>query len=90
MNRHNKHKDNSAKRKGNSAIIAEAAAAIELALSRPAISPEDVYKLRLMPLSRNGVYDACRRGDIECFRVGKRIVIPTAPLRRKLGLEQAT
>jgi hypothetical protein len=26
---------------------------------------------------------------IECFRLGKLIIIPTAPLRRKLGIEAA-
>ena len=56
-------------------------------LKRPGISPEQLYKLNLMPVSRNGIYDACNRGEIECFRLGRKIVIPTAPLRRKLGIE---
>jgi hypothetical protein len=55
-------------------------------LQRPGISPDELHRLGLMPVSRNAIYDACKRGDIECFRVGKRIIIPTAPLRRKLGL----
>lgn len=58
-------------------------------LQRPGISPDELFKLRLMPVSRNSIYDACKSGDIECFRVGKKIIIPTAPLRRKLGIEAA-
>lgn len=38
---------------------------------------------------RNAVYGACGRGEIECFRAGKLIRIPTAPLRRRLGIEEA-
>ena len=39
--------------------------------------------------SRNKVYDGCNTGEIDCFRNGKMIIIPTAPLRRKLGIEAA-
>jgi hypothetical protein len=56
-------------------------------LQRPGISPDELYLLNLMPVSRNGIYSACSRGEIECFRIGRRIIIPTAPLRRKLGIE---
>jgi hypothetical protein len=59
----------------------------EQILRRPSISPDELYKLHLMPVSRNSIYDACHKGEIECFRVGKKIIIPTAPLRRKLGIE---
>jgi hypothetical protein len=55
-------------------------------LERPGISPEELFDLGLMPGSRNGIYAACNRGDIECFRMGRRIIIPTAPLKRKLGI----
>jgi hypothetical protein len=58
-------------------------------LGRPSISPEELHRLRILPISRNGIYDAVRRGEIESFRIGKRIVILTAPLRRKLGIETA-
>jgi hypothetical protein len=56
-------------------------------LKLPGISPDQLYRLNIMPLSRNSIYEACKRGEIECFRIGKKIVIPTAPLRRKLGIE---
>ena len=44
------------------------------------------------PAGLRQIYDACNShlrgesGGIECFTVSKRIKIPTAPLRRKLGL----
>jgi hypothetical protein len=62
---------------------------IAAVLRLPGISPDQLYKLGIIPLSRNGIYDACNRGEIESFRLGKKIVIPTAPLRRKLGMEVA-
>jgi hypothetical protein len=60
---------------------------IVAALSRPTISPDKLHQLGVLPASRNGIYDACARGEIECFRVGRKIAIICAPLRRKLGLD---
>jgi hypothetical protein len=37
-------------------------------------------------LPRNSAYEAAKRGDFEVVKFGKRMVVPTAPLRRKLGL----
>ncbi len=56
----------------------------ERLLRLPAIPPAQAR--RVLPLSRNAVYEAIKRGDIVSVRIGKKIVIPTAPLRRKLGL----
>ena len=62
----------------------------EVLRARATISPEELYAASSGQMGgRNTIYDACERGDIECFRNGKRIFIPTAPLRRKLGLEAA-
>lgn len=58
-------------------------------LQLPSISPDQLFEAKVMPLSRNLIYAACNTGEIECFRVGRKIVIPTAPLRRKLGIEAA-
>jgi hypothetical protein len=55
-------------------------------LRRHAISPEELFQLDLMPLSRAGVYDACARGEFETFRIGKKIMILTESVRRKLKL----
>ena len=38
-------------------------------------------------LSKNPAYDACKSGQIPSFRIGKKIVVPTAPLRKMLGIE---
>jgi hypothetical protein len=59
---------------------------IRAALQRPGISPDDLYELGILPVGRNSIYDACNKGEIECFRIGKKIVIATAPLKRKLGI----
>jgi hypothetical protein len=60
---------------------------IRAALLRPGISPDELYELGILPVDRNSIYDACNKGEIECFRIGKKIVIATAPLRRKLGID---
>jgi hypothetical protein len=36
---------------------------------------------------RNKAYEAAARGEIPTLRFGKRIIVPTMPLRRMLGLE---
>jgi hypothetical protein len=51
-------------------------------LQRAGISPDELFDLNLIPGSRNSIYAACNRGDIQCFRMGRRIIIPTAPLRK--------
>jgi len=38
-------------------------------------------------ISRQAAYDAVARGEIESIRVGDRVLVLTAPLRRKLGLD---
>lgn len=59
-------------------------------LSKPTITPNELHRSKLLRVGLNGIYDACNNGEIECFRRGKKIVIPTAPLRRKLGMEAET
>ena len=54
--------------------------------ARPGISPDELLKAKVMPLTRGGLYEALHRGEIESFRLGKKIIIPTAPLLRKLGV----
>lgn len=38
-------------------------------------------------LSRVSAYAAVNRGDIPSIRVGRRILVPTAAVRRQLGLD---
>jgi hypothetical protein len=40
-------------------------------------------------MAKNATYEAIRRGDIESMRFGGKIVVPTAPLRKRLGIEAA-
>ena len=54
-------------------------------LKQPTVTPWELALV--LRTSRNGAYDAIRRGEVEHFKVGKKIKIPTAPLRRKLGME---
>lgn len=58
---------------------------LEDALSRPTISITDAGAL-FYGLSRNGSYDAARRGDIPTIRIGRKIVVPVAPVALQLGL----
>lgn len=56
-------------------------------LSRPTITPEELWKSGILPLSRNGIYEAIKRGDLAVIEMGKKKAIITAPLRKKLGIE---
>jgi Helix-turn-helix domain len=42
---------------------------------------------KLLGLSRNKAYEAAARGEIPTLKFGKRIVVPTMPLKRMLGLD---
>jgi hypothetical protein len=41
--------------------------------------------MEILGLSRQGSYDAARRGEIPTIRLGRRLVVPVIPLRRLLG-----
>jgi hypothetical protein len=55
-------------------------------LANPTISPEQLYLARILPLSRNGIYEAIKRGEIEAIGYGRKKAILTAALRKKLGI----
>ena len=38
----------------------------------------------MLGISRNGSYEAARRGEIPTIRLGRRLVVPLAALRRML------
>ena len=42
---------------------------------------------KALGLGRNATYAAARRGDIQINRFGSKMTAPTAPLRRRLGLD---
>lgn len=61
-----------------------------IGLPDPAVQPT----LRVWPdtgqalgLSRQSTYDAVARGDIPTIRIGRRLLVPTAALRRMLCLD---
>lgn len=54
-------------------------------LSRPSCSVPQLAEM--FGLSRNATYEAIERGDFKAIRIGKRIVVPTAPLRKMLLVE---
>jgi excisionase family DNA binding protein len=39
---------------------------------------------RLLGLSRNGSYEAAKRGEIPTIRIGRRLLVPKAPFHRML------
>jgi excisionase family DNA binding protein len=41
---------------------------------------------RALGLSRNAAYEAVKRGEIPTLRFGRKLVVPTAPLLKMLGL----
>ncbi|WFU68597.1 DNA-binding protein [Bradyrhizobium sp. CB2312] len=57
-------------------------------LSSPTADVPDVGRI-CYGLSRNGSYDAAKRGDIPTIKVGRLLKVPTAALRKQLGLEVA-
>jgi hypothetical protein len=57
-------------------------------LSHPTASIPDVGRI-CFGLSRNGSYNAAKRGDFPTIRIGKLFKVPTSALRKQLGLETA-
>ena len=44
---------------------------------------------QLLGLSKASTYEAIARGEIPVIRVGRRLLVPTAALRRLLSLDEA-
>ena len=56
-------------------------------LSQPTMTVDEAASI--MKISRASAYEAVRSGEIPSIRIGRRIVVPTAALRRMLGLDAA-
>jgi hypothetical protein len=41
-------------------------------LSHPTITPEQLERSKIFPLSRNGIYQAIERGDIAAVKIGRK------------------
>lgn len=56
-------------------------------LERPTITPDELLRTGIFPLSRNAIYRAIDRGEIDAIKISRRKAVVTAPLRKKLGLD---
>lgn len=54
-------------------------------LQNPTLTIAEV--MEILPLGRTAAYEAVKRGDIPTVRLGRRLVVPTAALRRMLSLD---
>lgn len=59
---------------------------LDEALSRPTVDVPEAGAL-FFGLNRNASYEAAKRGDFETIKIGKRIVVPVAPIAARLGLQ---
>jgi hypothetical protein len=56
-------------------------------LSQPTITPDQLAVSGIFPISRNGIYEAIKRGDLQVVTLGRKKAIITAPLRKQLGID---
>lgn len=54
---------------------------------KPVLTVEEAGAL--LDLGRSAAYDAARRGDIPTIAIGRRLLVPTAAIRRMLHLDEA-
>lgn len=54
-------------------------------ISRPTMSVEDAG--RIFGMGRSSAYEAVRNGDLPVIRIGKKLVVSTAVVRRMLSLD---
>jgi hypothetical protein len=96
QNRHMPGKRNPADKAAAHAALAETTATIlamrkktgqpgaQRLLAGPTITVDELAIV--LGVARASAYAAVRKGEIESISIGKRLVVPTAPLRRKLGI----
>jgi DNA binding domain, excisionase family len=58
---------------------------VPAASDKPTMTVEEAGEC--LGLGKTASYDAIHRGDIPHLRIGRRIVVPTAQLRRLLGMD---
>lgn len=56
--------------------------------TRPTVTVEEAAGF--LGIARGSAYEAARRGDLPTIRVGRRLLVPTAALRRMLGMDEVT
>ena len=57
-------------------------------VKHPTTSVEDTA--RVLGVARSSAYEAVANGEIPSIRVGRRLLVPTAALRRMLQLDEPT
>lgn len=61
------------------------------ATTKPLLSVDELLELVPgWPASRSATYRAMSTGDLPSVRIGRRLLLPTAELRRLLGLDDAS
>jgi excisionase family DNA binding protein len=54
------------------------------ALQRPTMTVREAAAV--LGIDRGAAYDAVRRGELPALRIGRKILVPTAPIRAMLGM----
>lgn len=54
--------------------------------SKPTITPDELLRSGVLPLTRSGIYEAIKRQEIKVLEFGRKKAILTAPLRAQLGI----
>lgn len=60
---------------------------IELRQLPPTLKPEEAFGL--LGVGRTAGYELIRKNELPALRLGGKLLVPTAPLLRLMGLEQA-
>ena len=60
---------------------------VKALLEKPTITPDELYVSGVLQCSRNRLYESIAAGEIASIRLGKKILVVTAPLRKRLGIE---
>lgn len=60
---------------------------VKALLEKPTITPDELYVSGVLQCSRNRLYELIAAGEIASIRLGKKILVVTAPLRKRLGIE---
>jgi hypothetical protein len=53
--------------------------------TKATISPDELHETGQMG-GRNAIFNACNRGELPCFRMGRRIFIKSDALKQMLGM----
>lgn len=54
---------------------------------KPLMTPMELIECGVLPHRKTAIYGAIERGEIPSIRIGSRLLIPVAELRRQWGLD---